>query len=61
VIYLLFNLGAKQGGRSTPRPGRCTTGTLTRYPFYRRLIGLQGRSVRTRKITPSPGFNPRTV
>jgi hypothetical protein len=30
-------------------------------PIYRRLGGLQGRSGRVRKISPPPGFDPRTV
>ena len=33
----------------------------TRYPLYRRLGGPQGRSGRMRKISPPPGFDPRTV
>ena len=33
----------------------------TRYPLYRRLGGLQGRCGRVRKISPAPGFDPRTV
>ena len=33
----------------------------TRYPLYRRLAGPQGRSGRLRKISPAPGFDPRTV
>jgi hypothetical protein len=33
----------------------------TRYPLYRRLGGPQGRSGRGRKISPPPGFDPRTV
>ena len=33
----------------------------TRYPLYRRLGGSQGRSGRVRKISPPPGFDPRTV
>ena len=33
----------------------------TRYPLYRRLGGPQDRSGRERKISPSPGFDPRTV
>ena len=36
-------------------PGR------TRYLLYRRLGGPQGRSGRVRKISPPPGFDPRTV
>ena len=33
----------------------------TRYPLYRRLGGPQGQSGRVRKISPPPGFDPRTV
>jgi hypothetical protein len=33
----------------------------TRYPFYRRLGGPQDRSEQVRKISPPPGFDPRTV
>ena len=33
----------------------------TRYPLYRRLGGPQGRSGRLQKISPPPGFDPRTV
>ena len=31
------------------------------YPLYSRLGGPQGRSGRVRKISPPPGFHPRTV
>jgi hypothetical protein len=34
---------------------------MTRYPLYRRLDGHQDRSGRVLKISPSPGFDPRTV
>jgi hypothetical protein len=43
------------------RPGRLNPGKETRYPFYRRLGGPQGRFGRLRKISPPPGFDPRTV
>ena len=33
----------------------------SRYPLYWRLGGPQGRSGRLQKISPAPGFNPRTV
>ena len=33
----------------------------TRYPLYRKLGGPQGQSGRMRKISPPPGFDPRTV
>ena len=33
----------------------------TQYPLCWRLGGLQGRSGRVRKISPTPGFDPRAV
>jgi hypothetical protein len=33
----------------------------TRYPLYCRPVGTQGWSGRVRKISPRPGFDPRTV
>jgi len=33
----------------------------TRYPLYRMLGGPHGRSGQMRKISPPPGFDPRTV
>jgi hypothetical protein len=33
----------------------------TRCPLHRRLGGPHGRSGRVRKISPPPGFDPRTV
>ena len=49
------------GGWSTPRPGRFTPGKQRRYPLHRRLGRPQGRSRRIRKLSPPPGFDPRTV
>jgi len=49
------------GGWSTPRPDRSTPGKETLYPFYRRVLGSQGRSGRVRKISPLPGFDLRIV
>jgi hypothetical protein len=34
---------------------------MARYPLYRRLVRPQGRSGRVLKISPPPGFDPRTV
>jgi hypothetical protein len=52
-IALLFNFGARWGWvvNATPR---------TLYPMYRRMGGPQARSGRVRKISPTPGFDPRT-
>jgi hypothetical protein len=47
------------GGWPTPRPGRFTSGKKTRYAFYKRLGGPQGRFGRERKTSPTPGFDPR--
>ena len=44
---------------ATPRP--LYPPGKTRYPLYRRLGGQQGRSGRVRKISPPPGFDPRTA
>jgi hypothetical protein len=44
----------------TPRPGRFTPGKETRCLLFKRLGGPEGRSGRVRKLTPSPGFDPRT-
>ena len=33
----------------------------TLYPLYRRLGGPQARSARLWKISPPPGFDPRTI
>jgi hypothetical protein len=41
-------------------PAALTPGK-TRYPLYTRLGGPQGPSGRVRKISPPPGFDPRTV
>ena len=60
-LYSFFNLGARWGwvGNATPRP--LYPGKETRYPLNRSLGGPQGRSGRVRKISPPPGFDPRTV
>jgi hypothetical protein len=60
IALLILNLGARRGLGSASRPGRFTPGK-TRYPLYRRLGGPQGRSGQVRKISPPPGFDPRTV
>jgi hypothetical protein len=41
-------------------PGRTLPPGKTRYPFYRRLSGPQGRSGRGENLAP-PGFDTRTV
>ena len=46
--------GQRQAAPALP-PGK------TRYPLYRRLCGSQSRCGKVRKISPQPGFDPRTV
>jgi len=60
-VYSFFNLATRWGGWSTTRPGRFTPGKETRYPLYMRVGGRKGRSGRVQKISPTPGFHPRTV
>ena len=53
---------ALEGGEgSASDSGRFLPPAKTRYPLYRRLSGPQGRSGHVRKISPPPGFDPRTV
>ena len=52
---------ALEGGEgSASRFGRSLTPGKTRYPLYGRLGGPQGRSGQMQKISPPPGFDPRT-
>jgi hypothetical protein len=60
-IVLVMDSRSRWGGWLTPRPDRFTPGKKNRYPLYRRLGGLQGWSGRVLKISPPPGFDPRTV
>jgi len=50
-----------EGGWSTPRPGRFTSGKETSSPPYWRLGGSQRRSGRVWKVSSVPGLDPRTV
>jgi len=50
-----MGVGGQRHASATLPPGK------TRYPLYRRLGGHQGRSGGVRKISPTPGFDPRTV
>ena len=52
---------ALEGGEwSAARPGRTFPPVKTRYPFYTRLSGPQGRSRRTENLVPT-GIRSRTV
>ena len=50
-----MGMGGQRNAAAVYPPGK------TRYPLYRRLGGPQGWSGRVRKISPPPGFDPRTV
>ena len=60
-FYSFFNLATRWSRWSTTRPGRFTPGKETRYPSYMRVGGGKGQSRRVQKISPTPGFYPRTV
>ena len=52
---------ALEGGEwSAARPGRTLPPGKTRYPFYKRLGGPQGRSGRAKNLVPT-GIRSRTV
>ena len=50
-----MGMGGRRHAPAALPPGK------TRYPLYRRLGGLQGRSGGVQKISPAPGFDPRTA
>ena len=60
-LYSSMTATLEGGEWSASRPGRTLPPGKTRYPLYRRLGGPQGRSGQVRKISPPPGFDPRTV
>ena len=53
--------GIRRGEGSASRLCHFLPSGKTRYPLYRRLGGAQGWSGELRKISPPPGFDPRTV
>jgi hypothetical protein len=61
IVLLILEHGTRKGWGSGSRPGRSLPPGKTRYPLYRRLGGPHGRSGQVRKISPPPGFDPRTV
>jgi len=65
-VKVMFNLEQatkvqRESMGIAPRPDRFTPEQETRYQLYRRLGGPEGRSGRVRKISPTPGFDPRTA
>jgi hypothetical protein len=61
ALVWCLDLGTRRGEGSASRPGRFLPPGKTRYSLYRMLGGPQGRSGQVRKISPPPGFDPRTV
>jgi hypothetical protein len=61
IALLFLDHGIRRGEGSASRPSRCLPPGKTRYPLYKRLGGSQGRSGQVQKISPPPGFDPRTV
>jgi hypothetical protein len=60
--FTLFLTSVLEGGEgSASRPDRILPPGKNRYPLCRRLGGPQGRSAQVGKISPTPGFDPRTV
>jgi hypothetical protein len=61
VALLFHDHGTRRCEGSASRPGRSLPPGKTRYPLCRRLGGSQSRSGPVWKISPPPGFDPRTV
>jgi len=60
-LYYFLAKVLEDGYESASCPGRSLPTRKTPYPLYRRLDGPQDRSGQVRKISPPPGFDPRTV
>jgi hypothetical protein len=58
---LLFNLGSNGGLGGQRHVPAALPPRKTRYPLYSRLVAPQSRSGQVRKVSPPPGFDPRTV
>jgi hypothetical protein len=61
IVLPFHDHSIRRGEGSAPRPGLSLPPGKTRYSLYRRLGGPEGRSGQVRKISPPPGFDPRTV
>jgi len=53
IALLFHDRGTRRGEWSAARPGRNLPPGKTRYPFYRRLGGPQGRSGRAENLVPT--------
>jgi hypothetical protein len=61
IALLFHDHGTRRGEGSASRPDHSLPPEKTRYLLHKRLVGPQGRSEQMRKISPPPGFDPRTV
>ena len=61
IALLFLDHGTRRGWGVSVWSGRTLPPEKTRYPLYRRQSGPEGRSGQVRKISPPPGFDPRTV
>ena len=59
-FYSSMTVALEGGEWSAARPGRTLPPEKTRYPFYKRLGGPQGRSERAENLVPT-GIRFRTV
>ena len=60
IALLFHDRGTRRGWVVSSTPGRTLTPGKTRFPFYRRLGGPQGRSGRAENLVPT-GIRSRTV
>ena len=60
IALLFHDRGTRRGEWPAARPGRTLPPGKTRYPFYRRLDGPQGRSGRAENLLFT-GIRSRTV
>ena len=60
IALLVHNHGTRRGGCSSVGLGRTLPPGKTRYPFYRRLVGSQGRSGRAENLVAT-GIRSQTV
>jgi len=61
IALFFHDRGTRRGEGSASRPGHSLPPGKTRYPLYTKLGEPQGRAGQVRKISPVPGFDPRTV
>jgi hypothetical protein len=61
LLYSFFTIGARWGGWSTSRSGRCALNKDRCYLLYRRLGGLQDPSGGVRKFYHPPGFDLQII